>query len=75
MHPPSILPALPDGFGFILAFVVRWGLALSAMISSDIETMEGVPTTKSQLETSRRNQCKSVSKKSGGLNLSLYHLE
>ena len=43
--------------------------------SSDIETMEGVPTTNSQLETSRRKQCKSVSKKSGGLNLCLYHLE
>ena len=43
--------------------------------SSDIETVEGVPTTKSQLETSRRKQCESVSKKSGGLNLSLYHLE
>ena len=43
--------------------------------SSNIETMEGVPTTKSQSETSRRKQCESVSKKSGGLNLSLYHLE
>ena len=43
--------------------------------SSDIETVEGVPTTNSQLETSRRKQCESVSKKSGGLNLSLYHLE
>ena len=43
--------------------------------SSDIETMEGVPTTNSQSETSRRKQCKSVSKKSGGLNLRLYHLE
>ena len=43
--------------------------------SSDIETVEGVPTTNSQLETSRWKQCKSVSKKSGGLNLSLYHLE
>ena len=75
MHPPSILPILPGGFGFILAFVVRWGLALSAMISSDIETVEGVPTTNSQSETSRWKQCQSVSKKSGGLNLSLYHLE
>ena len=43
--------------------------------SSDIETVEGVPTTNSQSETSRRKQCESVSKKSGGLNLSLYHLE
>ena len=43
--------------------------------SSDIETMEGVPTTNSQLETSRWKQCESVSKKLGGLNLSLYHLE
>ena len=43
--------------------------------SSNIETMEGVPTTNSQSETSRRKQCKSVSKKSRGLNLSLYHLE
>ena len=39
------------------------------------ETVEGVPTTKSQSETSRWKQCKSVSKKSGGLNLCLYHLE
>ena len=43
--------------------------------SSDIGTMEGVPTTNSQLETSRRKQCESVLKKSGGLNLCLYHLE
>ena len=43
--------------------------------SSDIETVEGVPTTNSQSETSRRKQCESVLKKSGGLNLSLYHLE
>ena len=43
--------------------------------SSDIETMEGVPTTNSQSETSMWKQCESVSKKSGGLNLSLYHLE
>ena len=56
-------------------FVVCRGLALSAMISSDIETVEGVPTTNSQSETSRRKQCESVSKKSGVLNLSLYHLE
>ena len=39
------------------------------------ETVEGVPTTNSQSGTSRRKQCESVSKKSGGLNLSLYHLE
>ena len=43
--------------------------------SSDIETLEGVATTNSQSEISRCKQCKSVSKKSGGLNLSLYHLE
>ena len=43
--------------------------------SSDIKTVEGVPTTNSQSETSRRKQCKSVSKKSRGLNLCLYHLE
>ena len=43
--------------------------------SSDIETVEGVPTTNSQSETSRRKQCESVSKKSRGLNLCLYHLE
>ena len=43
--------------------------------SSDIETMEGVPTTNSQSKTSRQKQCESVSKKSEGLNLSLYHLE
>ena len=43
--------------------------------SSDIETVEGVPTTNSQPETSRRKQCESVSKKSRGLNLRLYHLE
>ena len=29
--PTSILPILPGGFSFILAFVVRQGLALSAM--------------------------------------------
>ena len=52
-----------SGFGFI------------CNESSDIETMEGVPTTNSQSETSRQKQCESVSKKSGGLNLSLYHLE
>ena len=43
--------------------------------SSNIETVEGVPSTNSQLETSRWKQCESISKKSGGLNLSLYHLE
>ena len=42
---------------------------------SQKETVEGVPTTNSQSETSRWKQCKSVSKKSRGLNLCLYHLE
>ena len=35
----------------------------------------GVATTSRQSETSRRKQCESVSKKSRGLNLHLYHLE
>ena len=43
--------------------------------SSDIETVEGVATTNSQSKTSRWKQCKSVLKKSRGLNLCLYHLE
>ena len=30
-HPPSILPVLPGGFSFVLAFVVCRGLALSAI--------------------------------------------
>ena len=42
---------------------------------SQKETVEGVPTTSRQSETSRRKQCESVSKKSRGLNLCLYHLE
>ena len=57
----------------------RWHGRENALMTrnpkSQKETVEGVPTTNSQSETSRQKQCKSVSKKSGGLNLSLYHLE
>ena len=44
-------------------------------LKSQKETVEEVPTTSRQSETSRRKQWGCVSKKSGGLNLHLYHLE